>query len=63
MTTNKITVERCYSLGNYETIRLGIEVTVNDLALTTQKEAIDEAFEVAIGRLDSAYFNFKNKKK
>lgn len=55
MTTNKITIERVYRIANYESVRLAMDVTLPEVDILTQREAVEEAYLHAIASLDRAY--------
>lgn len=55
MTTSKITIERVYRIANYESARLAMDVTLPEVSILTQREAVEEAYLKAIATLDCAY--------
>ena len=55
MTTNKITIERVYRIANYESVRLAMDVTLPEVSVLTQREAVEDAYLHAIAVLDTTY--------
>lgn len=55
MTTNKITIERVYRIANYESVRLAMDVTLPEVSILTQREAVEDAYMHAIAALDTTY--------
>ena len=55
MTTNKITIERVYRIANYESVRLAMDVTLPEVDILTQREAVEEAYLKAVTALDCTY--------
>ena len=49
---DKITVERVFNIGNYQTIRFGMEVSVEDL---NSQEAVTDAYERCLTATETAF--------
>jgi hypothetical protein len=63
MTTKSITIERVYRIANYESVRLAMDVTVPEIDILTQREAVEEAYLHAIANLDRAYARILEREK
>lgn len=63
MTTNKITIERVYRIANYESVRLAMDVTLPEVSILTQREAVEDAYLHAISALDTTYARILDREK
>lgn len=50
----KITVERVFNIGNYQTIRFGLEVTPNPEEVSTQ-EGVAQAYNRALYAVENSF--------
>lgn len=63
MTTKSITIERVYRIANYESVRLAMDVTLPEVDILTQREAVEDAYLHAIAALDTTYARILDREK